>query len=214
MPRQTSPMMPSGWSLASLSRSRKSTSEICRNRGFGRCGFRPTELWTRHPAELAGHPSPRRNFTISGGCDTEQQVGNRGIVSRAIDINGPRQCGGDIVDPDRGELVRNAVSVFYMSPAHDADGERARSIATHSRNGLRHGAIPEQLSPNETFEPCRIHGRAFPAGRVLLEPFEQAFPVAWRGRRGTLRLQHASAVPGAQMADRCSPVNDLLTNPA
>ena len=71
-----------------------------------------------------------------------------------------------------------------MSSAHDADRERTRSIATHSGNGHRHGAIPEQLSPNETLEPCRIRGRAFTAGRVVLEPSEQAFSITWRGRRG------------------------------
>src|ERR1035437_8055360 len=71
-----------------------------------------------------------------------------------------------------------------MSSAHDADSERARSIATHSGNGLRHGTIPEQLSPNKTLEPCRIRGHAFTASRVVLEPSGQAFSIAWRGRRG------------------------------
>ena len=97
-------------------------------------------------------------------------------MDRVIGVGRPRQCGGYIVHPQRGELVRHTIPVFNMATAHDADDERAPRIAVRVGDCLGHCAVPELLRADETFEPFRSCAGVLTGGRVLVKPLKQ--PVA------------------------------------
>src|ERR1035441_9394508 len=50
-------------------------------------------------------------------------------------------------------------------------------------DGLSHGAVPELLRADETFEPFRGCAGILASGRMLLEPLKQAVSIEGRGRR-------------------------------
>ncbi len=103
-------------------------------------------------------------------------------MDRVIGVGRPRQCGGDIIDPQCSELVRDTVPVFNMATAHDADDQRPPRIAPRAGDRFDHGAVPELLRTDETFEPFRSCAGVLACGRVLLKPLKQPVAIKRRGR--------------------------------
>ena len=80
------------------------------------------------------------------------------------------------------ELVWHTVPVFNMATAHDADDQRLPRIATSAGDRLCHGAVPELLRADETFEPFQGCAGVLTSGRVLLKPLKQTIAIKRRGR--------------------------------
>src|SRR5664280_1174371 len=70
-----------------------------------------------------------------------------------------------------------------MATAHDSHDQRPARAALRISDCLSHGAVPELLRADETFEPFRGCAGILASGRMLLEPLKQAVSIEGRGRR-------------------------------
>ena len=86
------------------------------------------------------------------------------------------------IDPKCRELIWHAVPIFNVSTAHNADDERLPHIATSADDRLGHGAVPELLRADETFEPFGGCVGVLTSGWVLLKPLKQPVAITRRGR--------------------------------
>src|ERR1019366_4137557 len=117
------------------------------------------------------------------GYHTEKNIRNWGVVDRIFGVRGPGQRGCHIVDPQCSELVRHTIAVFNMATAHDSHDQRPARAALRVSDCPSHGAVPELLRADETFEPFRGCAGILASGRMLLEPLKQAVSIEGRGRR-------------------------------